>query len=249
MGIFDKFKSKRTEEKLEFYEDHPKDDQLAYDLIKNATKLKRDGDLSKAIENIQQAIKFSSSYDSAKDIKLANYLFEHGQIQESFRVLNQAILKINKLFPYFAWGQVAEIYHQLGILNFKNNRYEDYIFYTYCSVYFNYLNLSYMSDQKHFEDVLSRETTFIQSSNKLQKAFNQFNKPGRLQDFDKGFKEFIDIISPMLTEINQYMVKSTRGNKFINIEKNKRMIFLNDFLNFNLYQKHYKKELKKYITN
>ena len=248
MGLFDIFK-KPKQETIEFYENHPKDDDLAYNLIKEATKSKKDGDLNQAIEHIQHAIKLSSVYDQSKEIKLANYQFENNQIDDAYNTLNLVIRKINHLYPLFAWGQVAEIYHQIGILKFKEGKFEDYIFYTYCGAYCGYLRLSYMSDQKHFEEVLGSETAFNSDSTKMIKAFKLLDKSDKFNEYDKGFKEFINTLTPLLTEINQYMVKSTRGDKFKNSEKNKRMVFLNGFFNFNLYHQHYKKELKKIITN
>lgn len=248
MGLFDIFK-KPKQEIIEFYENHPKDDDLAYSLIKEATKSKKEGDLSQAIEHIQHAIKLSSAYDQSKEIKLANYQFENNQIHDAYNTLNLVIRKINHLYPLFAWGQVAEVYHQIGVLKFKEGKYENYIFNTYCGSYFNFLNLSYISDQKHFEEILNRESVFDSNSTKMNKAFKLLGKVDKFSEFDKGFKEFINIVIPLLTEINQYMNKSTRGDKFKNSQNNKRMVFLNDFLDFKLYQRHYKKELKKIIAN
>jgi hypothetical protein len=164
-------------------------------MMREATKLKENGNLKGAIDMIRKSHKETGRLDHEK---LASYLSRNGDVDIAVSVLKDAM---NKELPYnnhsYLWNRIASIYY-------RNGRLDDYIFAASMSLFFFVVHHTPVvpGGKELFDGFYRRNspTEYIGITN-----FNRYLKKINKPDFGKRYNEtlmtFFNEIKPSVSSI------------------------------------------------
>lgn len=168
--------------KIDFYEGHKKDDNLAYDLIKEATNLKKEKNISEALEKINLAIKYSSSTDNmGAYIKLAKYYQLNHNSETSLSIFRNLELWVISNYDVVLknhlslLGMLGAVIYEESILFYEIKDYESYISSRVLSFYFESLSNT-LDDKSFIEKLNSQEILADKKFNLALKSLNALEK-------------------------------------------------------------------------
>jgi hypothetical protein len=207
MGFLDRFKKKELNANcnadcycIEFYTDHPKDENKAYSLMRESTQLKKDGDIQSAISKIIESIKYNpldSGY--TEYIKLAKYhLFidDVNTCDSIFRGMlkhNDDLNDSNIRWQFRYFINKSQIYDHWAITRYSLKYFEEYIQFRIYSTIFHYFSYQSNFTVDRFDDYYDHLNTYDFSSySKFKKAVNNLNGDSEL--LTKVNKIFNDLI-------------------------------------------------------
>lgn len=171
-------------------------------LLKDATECKKK-DIHKSIELLKQAIEISPSQEYY--FKLANYVYQSGSIDGAYKIYDDLMAELDESDVVSFNLKKSAVYEKLCTLNYKTDRYQDYMACYFYWLYNYVVGLAFSGKGKELNKILKAKNKLaLMAPGKVEGCFKKLNKEDlkpvyadKVSEYFRSFTEELIAVSKL----------------------------------------------------